>query len=103
MDPNLPPRFHDDIAYPKSVYFEMVATFLFGNFVYHKNVFRRNGNKLNFGIFLFVNAFTSYNLCEMLNANVLRYNAAIYNNTVEFEHKVKLNAQLRKTLFGAQN
>ena len=100
MDIKSGQRYHKDIAYPKYVYMEMIATFFAANFVYHKNIFRRNNNKLNFGAFLFINAFTSFNLCEMANPCVSRYYAAAYNNTTENVHRTKLNSMLRVKLLG---
>jgi hypothetical protein len=44
-------------------------------------VFRANQNRLQFAAFLFVNAFTSYQLAEATNIGVSRYYAALYNNT----------------------
>ena len=100
MDIKAGSRIHKNIEYPKFVYMEMVATFLGANFVYHKNVFRRNNNKFNFGLFLIVNAFTSYQLCEMANPSVLRHYAAAFNNAEETVHRQNLNSKLRLKLLG---
>ena len=93
-------RFHDGVSYPTLAYLEMTALFFGGNFVYHKNIFRRNNNKFAFGGFLLINVFTSYAITEATNPNVARYYAAAYNNTLELEHKKTLNAILRKKIFG---
>ena len=93
-------RLHSDISYPTFVYMETAATFLAANFVYHKNVFRRNQNKFNFGVFLLINAFTSFQVCEMANPSAQRYYAALYNNTAERQHRQELNKKLRVKLLG---
>ena len=76
-------RFHDGVVYPNLAYLEMTAMFFAGNFVYHKNIFRRNSCRASFFGFLFINGFTSYCITEATNPNVARYYAAAYNNTLE--------------------
>ena len=93
-------RYHSDVEYPKLVYLEMAACFFAANFVYHKNIFRRNQNKLAFGGFVLINAFTSYALCEAGNPQVAKYYAALYNNKVENDHRARLNYILRTSLWG---
>lgn len=53
-------RLAKDIKYPNTVYLETVGLFLLSNYIYHQNVFKANGNRLQFGLFLLANAFTSY-------------------------------------------
>ena len=96
-------RFHDNIEYPSLVYIEMTACFFGANFVYHKNIFRRNQNKLSFAAFLLVNAFTSFHICEATNPSVARYYAALYNNKLEYDHRARLNYILRNKLFGGMH
>ena len=53
--------------YPPMVYLESAMIFFGANFLFHQNVFRRSGNRAHFAAFMFVNAFTSYNIAEALN------------------------------------
>ena len=86
--------------YPNIVYLEGLLFFFGANFLYHQNVFRANKNKLQFGAFLFVNLFTSYQLAEATNVGVTGYYAALYNNTMESQHRAMVNQRLRLKLFG---
>ena len=79
-------RYHDSISYPKLAYAEMAVMFFGANFVYHRNVFRRNQLKLPFFGFLLINGFTAWSLTEATNPAVAKYYAAAYNNQMESEH-----------------
>jgi hypothetical protein len=70
--------------YPKIVYLESLLFFFGANFLYHQHVFRANQGRFQFGAFLLVNLFTSYQLAEATNLSATRYYAAIYNNTLEY-------------------
>ncbi len=76
--------------------------FFGANFLFHQNVFRANQNRLQFGGFLLANLFTSYQIAEATNVGATRYYAALYNNTIEFQHRAQLNQKLRLKLFGAR-
>ena len=78
----------------------MAIVFFGANFIYHRNVFRRDLSKLGFGAFLLINAFTSYAAVEALNPAVARYYAAAYNNTLEYQHRAIKSQYLRKKIFG---
>ena len=93
-------RFADGVAYPQTAYAEMAIVFFGANFLYHRNVFRRDLSKMGFGAFLAINAFTSYMAVEALNPAVARYYAAAYNNTLEYQHRAIKSQYLRKKLFG---
>ena len=61
MDPNSDSRI-DNNDYNGNDYLVPVVTavsFFGANYIYHKNVFRANQNKLQFTAFLLVNLFTS--------------------------------------------
>ena len=88
--------------YPKIVYLEGLLFFFGANFLFHQNVFRANQNRIQFLGFLFVNAFTSYQLAEATNVGATRHYAALYNNSLEYQHRAALNAKLRLKLFGRQ-
>ena len=88
--------------YPKIVYLESLLIFFGANFLYHQNVFRANRNRLQFGGFLLANLFTSYQLAEATNIGCTNYYAALYNNTLEFQHRAQLNQKLRLKLVGQQ-
>ena len=90
------------VEYPKIVYIEGLLLFFGANFLYHQHVFRANQNRLQFGGFLLVNLFTSYQLAEATNIGATRYYAALYNNSQEFNHRASLNQKLRLRLFGPQ-
>ena len=102
MDPKQPSRLISEPTYPKDVYVESVALFLGANYLYHRNVFRRSNNKWAFSAFLLVNAFTSYNLVEVINPRSLNYYAALYNNDQEYKHRAKLQEKLRLKILGRQ-
>ena len=93
-------RIVNNVEYPKMVYLEGLIFFFGANFLYHQHVFRANQNRLQFAGFLLVNLFTSYNLAEATNIGVTRYYAALYNNTMEFQHRAQVNQRLRLKLFG---
>jgi hypothetical protein len=101
-DNNSSSRLIHNAEFPKIVYLEGLLFFFGANFLYHQNVFRANQNRLQFAAFLFVNAFTSYQLAEATNIGVSRYYAALYNNTMEYQHRANINQRLRLKLFGAQ-
>ena len=88
--------------YPKIVYLESLLIFFGANFLYHQNVFRQNKNRLQFAGFLLANLFTSYQLAEATNIGATRYYAALYNNTLEYQHRAQLNQKLRLRLFNQQ-
>ena len=88
------------VEYPKIVYLEGLLFFFGANFLYHQHVFRANQNRLQFLGFLLVNAFTSTQLAEATNIGAARYYAAAYNNTVEYQHRARINQRLRLKLFG---
>jgi hypothetical protein len=88
--------------YPKIVYLEGLLFFFGANFFYHQHVFRANQNRLQFAGFLLVNLFTSFQLAEATNISATRYYAALYNNSMEFQHRAQLNQRLRQKLFGQQ-
>jgi hypothetical protein len=46
--------------------------------------------------------FTSYQLAETTNIASLRYYAALFNNTKEYQHRALVNQRLRLRLFGQQ-
>ena len=50
-----------------------------------------------------VNAFTSFNIAEALNEQATLYHASAYNNTLELEHRARINEILRSKLFKARN
>ena len=75
------------VEYPKIFYIEGLLLFFGANFLYHQHVFRANQNRLQFGGFLLVNLFTSYQLAEATNIGATRYYAALYNNSQEFNHR----------------
>ena len=93
-------RLADSAGYPTTAYAEMAIVFFGANFLYHRNVFRRDLSKLGFGAFLLINAYTSYNLVEALNPSVIRYYAAAYNNTIEYQHRSVKGHFLRTKVFG---
>ena len=95
-------RLVHDVAYPKVVYLESMLFFFGANYLFHQNVFRASQNRLQFGAFLLVNLFTSYQLAEATNIASLRYYAALYNNTKEYQHRALVNQKLRLRLFGHQ-
>jgi hypothetical protein len=86
--------------YPRMVYMESLLIFFGANFLYHQNVFRQNKNRLQFAGFLLANLFTSYQLSEATNIGATKYYAALYNNTLEYQHRAQLNQKLRLKLFG---
>ena len=47
-------------VYPKMVYLESMMVFFGANFLFHQNVFRRVGSRLQFAAFMGINAFTSF-------------------------------------------
>jgi len=77
--------------YPKIVYLEALIFFFGANFLYHQNVFRANNNRFQFLGFILVNCFTSYNLAEATNYQAAKYYAALYNNTLEMQHRARIN------------
>jgi hypothetical protein len=85
------PRLVHTAEYPKIVYLESLLIFFGANFLYHQNVFRQNKNRLQFAGFLLANLFTSYQLAEATNIGATRYYAALYNNTLEYQHRAQLN------------
>ena len=93
-------RFADGVAYPQTAYAEMAIVWFGANFLYHRNVFRRDLSKMGFGAFLLINAFTSFHVVESFNPAVIRYYAAAYNNTLEYQHRAIKNQVLRKKIFG---
>ena len=95
-------RLVNNVEYPKIVYLESLLFFFGANFLFHQNVFRASQNRLQFGAFMLVNLFTSYQLAEATNGASLRYYAALYNNTKEYQHRAQINQRLRLKLFGQQ-
>ena len=88
-------RFHDGVRYPQIAYGEMGVLFFFGNWIYHKEVYRRNMSKLAFFAYLPLNAFMAYTMVEAFDPNVARWYAAALNNTMEYETRAKMNYLLR--------
>ena len=91
MDADSESRIVRNAVYPKIVYLEALLMFFGANYIYHQQVFRRNNNKYQFLGFILANIFTSYNFAEATNLGVARYYAALYNNTMEIEHRAKLS------------
>ena len=85
--------------YQKPVYLETLAVFLGANFVYHQQHFRRTRSAPAFFLFMCVNAFTSFQLCEATNNKVIHWYAIAYNNTKEMQHRNELNRQFRLQLW----
>ena len=83
------------LAYPRTVYAQMMVIFFGANLAYHRSVFRVNGNRPQFFMFMLANAFTSYQLAEATNLTVIDKEAAAYNNTIEQAHRAQLNEKLR--------
>ena len=81
--------------YPKGVYLTTLMLFFGANFMFHQNVFRRVGSRPQFAAFMFVNAFTSYQLSEMSNIHYTYREAIILNNTQEINHRANINDLLR--------
>jgi hypothetical protein len=80
MDPNSEARLAPPKNYPKIVYLETMIFFFGANFLFHHHVFRTSQNRLQFGAFLFVNLFTSYQLAEGSNLGCASYHSSIFNN-----------------------
>lgn len=99
---NTESRLVREVEYPKIVYLEGLLFFFGANFLYHHHVFKSNQNKLQFAGFLLVNLFTSYQLAEATNMGAQRYYAALYNNSIEYQHRAQVNQRLRLKLFGSQ-
>lgn len=99
MDPNSESRMVRNVRYPKLAYLECLTLFFGSNFLYHQNVYRQNWNRPQFALFLLVNLFTSYQITEATNIEVSRYYAALYNNTLEFDHRAQITQKLRLRLF----
>ena len=85
--------------YPSIVYLESMLVFFGANFLFHQNVFRRSGNRAQFAAFVAVNAFTSYNIAEAMNIQAAQYHASAFNNTLELEHRAKVQEILRGKMF----
>ena len=81
--------------YPRSIYAQMLVVFFGANLMYHKHVFRMNGNRPQFFMFMLANAFTSYQIAEMTNLAVVDRDAAAFNNTEEMMHRARINERLR--------
>ena len=88
--------------YPALVYLESMLIFFGANYLFHQNVFRRSGNRAQFAAFLAVNAFTSYNIAEAMNTQAAKYHASAFNNTLELEHRNKVQEILRRRMFQRQ-
>ena len=84
-----------DREYPRTIYAQMLVVFFGANLMYHKHVFRMNGNRPQFFMFMLANAFTSFQIAEMTNLTVLDREAAAFNNTEEMIHRSKINERLR--------
>lgn len=91
MDPTSDSRLVRHTVFPKIVYLEALTLFLGANFLFHQHVYRASQNKPHFLAFMLVNAFTSLQLAEATNPAVASYNAAIFNNTLERQHRAILN------------
>jgi hypothetical protein len=87
--------------FPSSVYLESLVIFFGANFLFHQNVFRKQGSRPQFALFMLVNAFTSYQIADAANLASLNRYAIIYNNTREIEHRAALNQKLRAKLYQA--
>lgn len=96
------PRIVYDCEYPKLPYLESLVFFLGGNLIFHQAVFRHRQNKLQFTGFLLVNLFTSYQLGQACNHGVIKYYAALFNNSKELQHRALITQQLRLKLFKQQ-
>lgn len=102
MDPNTESRLVQSREYPKIVYLEGLIFFFGANYLFHHHVFRASNNRLQFGAFLAVNLFTSYQLAEATNIGAAKYYAGIYNNHLEHLHRAQVNQKLRLKLFQQQ-
>ena len=88
-------RMIEGTDYPRSIYAQMLVVFFGANLMYHKNIFRMNGNRPQFFMFMLANAFTSYQLAELTSLSVIDRDAAAFNNTLEIQHRAALNERLR--------
>ena len=93
-------RMAGNVEYPTFCYVEMAGCFFAANFVYHMSAFRRTRSKTAFSVFMLVNAFTSYNLCEFTSPGVHNYYAAAFNNTEEDSHRKQINSIYRRQILG---
>ena len=89
--------------YPPIVYLESMLIFFGANFLFHRNVFRRSGNRAQFAAFMAVNAFTSFNIAEAMSPQAAAYHASAFNNTIELEHRANVYEKLRLKLFKPTN
>jgi len=58
-------------------------------------VHRSRGSFPHFAAFMLVNAFTSYQLAEMMNMGAVRHYAARFQNLREVQHRNNMNEKLR--------
>ena len=86
-------------AFPKVVYLQALAIFLGANFMYHHQVFRTSGNRLQFLMFMGVNLFTSYQIADATVTASLHRQATMLNNAIELKHRQDLQHKLRIGLF----
>ena len=85
--------------YPILVYMEAFMIFSGANFLFHQNVFRRKGNRFQFGAFMMVNIFTSFTIAETMSQDAIAYYANCYNNSKEVAHRAKVQELLRLKMF----
>ena len=85
--------------YPPIVYLESMLIFFGANFMFHQNVFRRSGNRVQFALFMGINAFTAFNIAECMSQQAARYHASCFNNTLELQHRANVYEKLRLGMF----
>ena len=100
MDPNSESRIIKDLNYPKLVFGEALLIFLGANYFFFKNIFKIHNNRVQLISFIFVNAFTSMNMAELIHFGTAKYYAGLYNNWLEVEHRKVMNEQLQNKLVG---
>ena len=92
-------RLIENAEFPKLAYLETLAMFFAMNFLYHRNFYRVDRKALNFLAFMAVNVFSSFQVAQITNSEVLPFYAAQYNNMMEFDHQNKLVALQRRSLY----
>ena len=95
-------RLNEAPEYPKSVYLSSLLLFFGANFMFHQNCFRKTGSRPQFAAFMFVNAFTSYQVSEMSNMGYLYREAIVFNNTREMNHRTEMNDLIRAKMLGVR-
>ena len=103
MDPSQESRLVSTPEYPNMVYLEAMVIFFGANFLFHQNVFRQRGNRLQFAAFMAANAFTSFQIADAGNLASLSRYAGIYENTREMDHRAKMTERLRLKMYQQQH